>query len=146
MKRLLSLLFVFFTLLISCSEDDTNSINDNDSSDSSDSNNDSSALDVADWSINTHSNEVDPNYTEVYENNNSVRRIDIIFNSADWSLMLENMSSLYGTFGQGGGGGGPGFAPENPILMQSDIVRFINVDDSEENKTYRIFMDFDFCI
>ena len=113
MKKLVSLLFVFFTLLISCSEDDTNSINDNNSSDSSDSgddNNDSSALDITDWSINTHSNEVDPNYTEVYENNNSVRRIDIVFNSADWSLMLENMSSLYGTFGQVGGVGGPGFA------------------------------------
>ena len=124
MKKLVSLLFVFFTLLISCSEDDTNSINDNNSSDSSDSgddNNDSSALDITDWSINTHSNEVYPNYTEVYENNNSVRRIDIVFNSADWSLMLENMSSLYGTFGQGGGGGGPGFAAENPIFRPADV-------------------------
>ena len=95
----------------------------------SDNNSDNSGLDIADWSIETHSNDVDPNYAEVYDDNNSVRRIDLVFDPKDWELMLEDMSGLYGTFGQGGGGpggggpggGGGGFADENPIFRPAKV-------------------------
>ena len=53
-----------------------------------------------------------------------VRRIDLVFDPKDWELMLEDMSGLYGTFGQGGGGpggGGGGFADENPIFRPAKV-------------------------
>ena len=129
-NKLLRLYIILFFLLFTCSKDeqvingDSDDSSDNtDDSDNSDSN---SGLDIADWSANTHSNDVDPNYTEVYEDNGSVRRLDIVFDPSDWALMLEDMSGLFGTFGQGGGGpggGGPGggFPDENPIFRPAEV-------------------------
>ena len=114
-------------MFFACSKDEiaTNENTDDTSenTDSSDESNDNNSIDTADWSLITHSNDVDPNYLEVYDDNNTVRRIDIVFDSSDWDLMLEDMSSLFGTFGQGGPGGpGPGgFPDENPIFKPADI-------------------------
>ena len=114
-------------MLFACSKDEiaTNENNDDTSenTDSSDESSDNNTIDTADWSLITHSNDIDPNYSEVYDDNNTVRRIDIVFDSSDWDLMLEDMSSLFGTFGQGGPGGpGPGgFPDENPIFKPADI-------------------------
>ena len=129
-SKVLRLYIILFFVLFTCSKDeqvindDSNDTSDNtDDSENSDSN---SGLDVADWSANTHSNDIDPNYTEVYEDNGSVRRLDIVFDPSDWALMLEDMSGLFGTFGQGGGGpggGGPGggFPDENPIFRPAEV-------------------------
>ena len=129
-NKALRIYIILFFVLLACSKDeqvindDNNDTSDNtDDSDNSDSN---SGVDIADWSANTHSNDVDPNYLEVYEDNGSVRRLDIIFDPSDWALMLEDMSGLFGTFGQGGGGpggGGPGggFPDENPIFRPAEV-------------------------
>ncbi len=121
-KNIFKIILILLLVLVSCSkDDDLAEVNNNDNSDN---NSDNSGLDIADWSIETHSNDVDPNYAEVYDDNNSVRRIDLVFDPKDWELMLEDMSGLYGTFGQGGGGpggGGGGFADENPIFRPAKV-------------------------
>ena len=130
-SRFISIFLIVSLFLISCSKDDSQiMIDNNNSSNNSEDNIGSNALDISDWAVNTHSNDIDPDYTEVYENNGTVRRMDIVFDASDWSLMLEDMSGLYDTFGQGGGpgggpggghGGGPGFASENPIFRPADV-------------------------
>lgn len=122
-KNIFKIILILLLVLVSCSkDDDLAEVNNNNNN--SDNNSDNSGLDIADWSIETHSNDVGPNYAEVYDDNNSVRRIDLVFDPKDWELMLEDMSGLYGTFGQGGGGpggGGGGFADENPIFRPAKV-------------------------
>ena len=77
-------------------------------------------FDIPDWTTETHSNDADLDYTEVYDNDNTVRRLDIVFTSDDWQLMWDDMTDIYGPFGQGGGAGG-GFSNENPIFRPADI-------------------------
>ena len=89
-KNIFKIILILLLVLVSCSkDDDLAEVNNNDNSDN---NSDNSGLDIADWSIETHSNDVDPNYAEVYDDNNSVRRIDLVFDPKDWELMLEDMS------------------------------------------------------
>lgn len=60
------------------------------------------------WSEATHSNEVDPNYAVVFPED-EVLRLDITIDSAQWELMLADLTGLLGEQGTGGGpGGGPG--------------------------------------
>ena len=111
-------LLIITPLIVSCSDD---------------SNNDASTIvdpldpidpndfDTPDWTIETHSNDGDLNYTEVYDDNNTVRRLDIVFNSDDWQMMLDDMTEIYGPFGQGGGPGGGGFSDENPIFRPAEV-------------------------
>ena len=35
-------------------------------------------FDIPDWTTETHSNDADLDYTEVYDNDNTVRRLDIV--------------------------------------------------------------------
>ena len=97
---------------------------------SSDDDNDNNDQDLSDWSSETHGNDISPNYDEVFSDENSVRRIDIDFEPENWELIIEDMTSLYGVFGQGSGGpggggpggGGPGgFADENPIFTTAKV-------------------------
>lgn len=55
-----------------------------------------------DWTTETHSNDVDPNFEEVYEDL-TIKRLDLIIGEDDWQDMLDDMTSKYGTFGRGGG-------------------------------------------
>ena len=79
-------------MLFACSKDEiaTNENNDDTSenTDSSDESSDNNTIDTADWSLITHSNDIDPNYSEVYDDNNTVRRIDIVFDSLTKTLFL----------------------------------------------------------
>ena len=130
-SRFLPLSIILLFVLFTCSkEEDIINGGNNDSSDNTDDSDtsDDSGLDIADWSAITHGNDIDPNYLEVYEDNNSVRRLDIVFDPSDWALMLEDMSGLFGTFGQSGGvpggggpGGGGGFPDENPIFKPAEV-------------------------
>lgn len=72
---------------------------------------DSTGLETPDWTDATHGNDTDPNYTEVFPQD-QVNRIDINLTSANWSAIQTNMQSLFGfAFGAGGGQGG-GFPDE----------------------------------
>lgn len=79
---------------------------------------DDTAFEPVDWTTETHSNDADPNFEEVFEDN-AVKRIDIVITSTRWQTMLDDMTSLYGTFGSGGGGNS--FSDENPIFVPSEV-------------------------
>ncbi|AUC80986.1 CotH kinase family protein [Lacinutrix sp. Bg11-31] len=83
---------------------------------------------ATDWTAETHSKDADPNFDEVFEDN-AVKRLDIVITETRWQSMLDDMTSLYGTFGSvsggpGGGPGGPGetvLDEENPIFVPGEV-------------------------
>ncbi len=70
---------------------------------------DDTDFETTDWTTETHTKDVDPNYVEVFDDN-SIKRLDIVITESRWQTMLDNMTDLYGAFGSssgGPGGGGP---------------------------------------
>jgi len=61
---------------------------------------DDTDFEATDWTTETHSKDADPNFDEVFDDN-AVKRLDIVVTAARWQLMLNDMTSLYGTFGSG---------------------------------------------
>ena len=61
--------------------------------------------DYADWTDATHGNNVEPDYSIVFEQN-TVLRFDIEISSSNWSIMQSDLSDQLGS--SGGPGGGPG--------------------------------------
>ncbi len=53
---------------------------------------DGTALDLSDWTTETHSNDVDPNYSVVFEEN-TVKRIDITISSSNWAAMQADLDA-----------------------------------------------------
>ncbi|MBM1107762.1 CotH kinase family protein [Aurantibacter crassamenti] len=134
-----------FFIISSCSNDDTieavteDEVAMDDSEDEATDDEvtiDDADFEATDWTTETHSNDVDPDFDEVFEDN-TVKRIDIVITEDRWQSMLDDMTSLYGTFGatgQGGGpGGGPGggggasFSDEDPIFVPAEV----HYDDKE---------------
>ncbi|KYG80630.1 CotH protein [Roseivirga ehrenbergii] len=72
---------------------------------------------AADWTTETHSNDADPNFDEVFEDN-AVKRLDIVITPTRWQSMLDDMTSLYGTFGTRSGGS---FSDDNPIFVPAEV-------------------------
>ncbi|MRI00203.1 spore coat protein [Kriegella sp. EG-1] len=82
---------------------------------------DDADFDATDWTIETHSNDVDPNFEEVFEDN-TVKRLDIVISETRWQTMLDDMTDLYGTFGAGSrGGGSNSFSEEDPIFVPAEV-------------------------
>lgn len=79
---------------------------------------DDTAFDATDWAVETHSNDADPNFEEVFADN-SVKRIDIVIDAERWSVMLADMTTLYGAFGSGGRSNT--FADENPVFVPAEV-------------------------
>jgi len=52
------------------------------------------------WTEATHGNNASPNYDVVYAQD-EVKRIDLIFDPADWQAMLGNMTAIHGPFNAG---------------------------------------------
>lgn len=82
-------------------------------------------FEALDWSAETHSKDVDPNFGEVFEDN-TVKRIDIVITASRWQNMLDDMTATYGIFGAGpGAGGGPGGglvdSDEDPIFVPAEV-------------------------
>ncbi|GGG47871.1 hypothetical protein GCM10010976_19070 [Bizionia arctica] len=81
---------------------------------------------TTDWTTATHSNDADPDFDEVFEDN-VVKRLDIVITEARWESMLDDMTSLYGTFGTTSGGlgglGGPvnNIATEDPLFVPAEV-------------------------
>jgi len=57
------------------------------------------------WTEETHSNDVAADYAVVFPEG-KVSRLDITITPEDWQAMQDDMTELYGEFGQGGGGQG----------------------------------------
>ena len=58
----------------------------------------------SDWTESTHSNNVDPDYSVVFEQN-TVLRFDIEISSTNWSVMQSDLDDQLGSSGGPGGGG-----------------------------------------
>jgi hypothetical protein len=67
--------------LISCSNDEAIAIANNDSGTSD--NIDDTDFVTTDWTIETHSKDVDPNYSEVF-NDMAIKRLDIVITEERW--------------------------------------------------------------
>ena len=76
-------------------------------------------FEAADWTEATHSNEVDPNYDEVFDDT-MVKRFDFVVTADRWQSMLEDMTAAYGEFGQPSG---PWLidTDEDPIFVPADV-------------------------
>ena len=109
MKKLLFSI-ISLTFLLACSKDDSETltlvINDTD-------------FETSDWTTETHSNDAEPNFDEVFPDD-EVKRLDIVISSDRWAIMIDDMTSLYGSFGTRTGGG-ISFADENPVFVPADI-------------------------
>ncbi|MCP3932559.1 MAG: spore coat protein [Bacteroidetes bacterium] len=77
-----------------------------------------------DWTTETHSKDADPDFSEVFDNN-EVKRLDMVVTAERWGNMLDDMTNLYGSFGVSGGGPGPGGGlvqtDENPIFVPAEV-------------------------
>ncbi len=112
MKKLL-LSIILLSLFMACSEVDSITPEEIIEEDYSDAD-----FEPTDWGVETHSNDADPDFEEVFEDN-AVKRIDIVITAARWQAMLDDMTSLYGNFGTGGGG--TSFSDENPVFVPAEV-------------------------
>ncbi len=113
-------------------EEETETLNDTD-------------FEATDWTTETHSKDAAPDFDEVFEDN-AVKRLDIVITKDRWQNMLDDMTSLYGAFGDTGQGGPPGggppggqggasFADEDPIFVPAEVFY-------EDKEWYRVGVRF----
>lgn len=82
---------------------------------------DDTDFEPTDWTSETHTKDVDPNFDEVFEDE-AVKRIDIVITETRWQSMLNDMTETYGAFGAGGGqGGGLVETDEDPIFVPAEV-------------------------
>ncbi len=55
---------------------------------------DYSVFETPDWTAETHSDDIDPNFEEVFEDD-TIKRLDIVIAEEDWQSMMDNMVSIY---------------------------------------------------
>lgn len=79
-----------------------------------------SDFEATDWTEATHSNNADPDFEEVFDDT-QVKRLDFLVSEARWQSMLDNMTELYGEFGQRGGSTGLVDSEENPIFVPAEV-------------------------
>ncbi|UXX79193.1 CotH kinase family protein [Reichenbachiella carrageenanivorans] len=108
-------LLVMLSFFVACIDND----NIEDSTDETTESIDDTVFEATDWSADTHSNDADPNYEEVFEDD-AVKRLDIVITPARWQAMLDDMTSLYGTFGTHSNHSSI-FADENPIFVPAEV-------------------------
>lgn len=79
------------------------------------------SFEITDWAEATHSNDVDPNIEEVFDDT-MVKRFDFVVTADRWQRMLDDMTATYGEFGQRTpGGGGLLETDEDPIFVPADV-------------------------
>ena len=134
-----SIMFLSTYFLISCNDDENDSFAENETEVEESTNTEVQITDLdfdpTDWTDETHSKNVDPNFTEVFSNT-EVKRFDFVISEENWEAMLNDMTDLYGTFGgtssgPGGafpGGGAPGgttttsSTDEDPIFVPGSVI------------------------
>jgi spore coat protein H len=103
----LTLIFCSFLMLSGCGGSDsdtdvTETVTSTDTADtetSTDTDVDDADFEATDWTDETHSKNVDPNFDEVFSDT-EVKRLDIVVTQTRWQSMLDNLTDLYGTFGR----------------------------------------------
>jgi hypothetical protein len=76
---------------------------------------------TSDWTETTHGSKVEPNYEEVFPQQ-QVNSIEITLTSSDWNAVQQNMKSLYGfTFGSGGAQTSGGFPDADPDYIPVSV-------------------------
>ena len=127
-----SILFLSTYFLISCSDDDAITETETEVEENTNTEVQITDLDFdpSDWTDETHSKSADPNFNEVFSNT-EVKRFDFVISEDNWAAMLNDMTSLYGTFGGtntgGPGAGGPGAGgglatvDEDPIFVPGSV-------------------------
>ena len=85
---------------------------------------------LEDWSTDTHTDNVSPNYSVVFDQT-KVNRIDLVFTADNWELMQDDLEDVVGsTSTQGGGGPGGGgqggggdveFSDQTPIYVECEF-------------------------
>ncbi|WP_298534722.1 CotH kinase family protein [uncultured Algibacter sp.] len=116
-------IFVLLVLcFVGCSNDDNavQEIADGEEEQQEDAVIDDTDFEAIDWTTETHTKDVDPNFDEVFEDN-TVKRLDIVITEARWQSMLDDMTAAYGTFGGGNTGGGLMETDENPIFVPAEV-------------------------
>jgi spore coat protein CotH len=77
-------------------------------------------FEATDWTDSTHSKSADPDFDEVFDST-EVKRFDFVVTSERWQSMLDDMTGLYGEFGQRSAGNGLSTVDEDPIFVPSDV-------------------------
>lgn len=77
-------------------------------------------FEAADWTEATHSKSADPDFDEVFDDT-QVKRLDFVVTEERWQSMLDDMTGLYGEFGQRTGGGGLVDPDDDPIFVPAEI-------------------------
>jgi len=129
--QLFSLVITLF--IFSCTSDDVSDVVVDDTDDNEEVAVviDDTDFEAIDWTEATHSKDVDPNISEVFEDN-TVKRLDFVITEERWQTMLDDMENLYGTFGQSGASG---FSDEDPIFVPGEVFY-------EGNEWYRVGLRF----
>jgi len=77
-------------------------------------------FEATDWTDGTHSKSADPDFDEVFDDT-QVKRFDFVITPERWQSMLDDMTGLYGEFGQRSSGTGLKDVDENPIFVPTDV-------------------------
>lgn len=118
MKKIFLAIMLLISLL-ACSDEDSITPNNEDDTETPETVIDDTEFETVDWTTETHSNDADPDFEEVFQDD-AVKRIDIVITSERWASMLSDMTNLYGSFGAGRGGGNQ-FSDVNPIFVPAEI-------------------------
>jgi spore coat protein H len=79
-------------------------------------------FEATDWTDLTHSKSADPDFDEVFDNS-QVKRFDFVMTSERWQSMLNDMTGLYGEFGQKSSGQGLSVSPLNHRVSGSSALQ-----------------------
>lgn len=113
MKNQLILLVAFIQIFLPACTDQV--------TDSNELNTSGELLAVPDWTDSSHSNDVAPNYSMVFPQN-EVLRIDVKIDAAEWATMINDLQENIGAGTNRGPGGGPGsFSDFDPIWVTSSV-------------------------
>ncbi|MEZ9235261.1 CotH kinase family protein [Shewanella sp. 10N.286.52.A9] len=77
-------------------------------------------FEVSDWTDDTHSKSADANFDEVFADN-EVKRLDVVVTKNRWTIMLNDMTDTYGTFGTTTNSNNLVDTDDNPIMVPADI-------------------------
>lgn len=80
---------------------------------------DDTDFEATDWTTETHTKDVDPNFDEVFQDN-TVKRLDFVITEARWQSMLDDMTATYGAFGSGSSAGLLE-TDEDPIFVPAEV-------------------------
>lgn len=75
---------------------------------------------ASDWTDETHSKDVDPNFDKVFDDT-QVKRLDFVVTAEHWQSMLDDMTSIYGEFGRRSQGSGLIDSDEDPIFVPAEV-------------------------